>query len=267
MTQIITEIGWNHMGDINQAKEMIKQSKDNGASLVKFQTWSVDRLRRGPWDDDGRIDIYNKSELTKEQHHELFQYSEEVGIPFFTSVFSIEDGKILQSVQTKRVKIASAESRNINLIKYCDETFDTIYLSTGTSNLSEIQESIKHIKNSELILLHCVSQYPLDERYSNLPKINSLKGLCNKVGYSDHTHGVEVSKISLEYNIDVIEKHFTLSNELPGRDNKFAILPHQLKELSDYIKLRSKVNVYHGDDYLECEKESREFMSGRFDTK
>ena len=79
-----------------------------------------------------------------------------------------------------------------------------------------------------------------------------------------HTHGGDVSKISLEYNIDVIEKHFTLSNELPGRDNKFAILPDELKELSDYIQMKDEMNIDHGDNILECEQEARDVMTGRF---
>ena len=94
--------------------------------------------------------------------------------------------------------------------------------------------------------------------------INSLKKICDKVGFSDHTKGAEVTKISLEYDLDVIEKHFTLDQSLPGRDNKFALLPHELKDLSDYIKLREQVNISHGDGYLEVERESRKWMTGRF---
>ena len=121
------------------------------------------------------------------------------------------------------------------------------------------------MSRKNIILLHCISSYPLEPKNANLPRINSLKKLSDRVGYSDHTFGVETAKISLEYGIDVIEKHFTLDNDLPGRDNKFAILPHQLKELSDYIKLREEATVYHGDGYLECEQESRDIMTGRFD--
>ena len=91
-----------------------------------------------------------------------------------------------------------------------------------------------------------------------------MKKICDKVGFSDHTKGAEVTKISLEYDLDVIEKHFTLDQSLPGRDNKFALLPHELKDLSDYIKLREQVNISHGDNYLEVEKESRKWMTGRF---
>ena len=89
MTKIIAEIGWNHMGDMALAKEMISKAKDNGADYVKFQTWSVDRLKPGPWDEDGRTEIYKEAELSKDDHISLKSFSESYGIPFLSSVFSI----------------------------------------------------------------------------------------------------------------------------------------------------------------------------------
>ena len=265
MTKIISEIGWNHMGDMDLARRMITESVNNGADMVKFQTWSVDRLKDGPWDEDGRLEIYKKAELTKDNHFELLEYCNDLNIPFFTSVFSVEDAELLSEVQTERVKIASFEARNPALLTYCDSKFDTMYISTGTTTVDEIKESLKYIKTSNVVLLHCVSSYPLEYANANLPRINSLEKLCDRVGYSDHTFGVEGSKAALEYDVEVIEKHFTIDHDLPGRDNKFAILPHELKELSDYIRLREEMNVNHGNGYLECEEEAREVMTGRVD--
>ena len=265
MTKIISEIGWNHMGDMDLDRRMINESVNNGADMVKFQTWSVDRLKDGPWDEDGRLEIYKKAELTKDNHFELLEYCNDLNIPFFTSVFSVEDAELLSEVQTERVKIASFEARNPALLTYCDSKFDTMYISTGTTTVDEIKESLKYIKTSNVVLLHCVSSYPLEYANANLPRINSLEKLCDRVGYSDHTFGVEGSKAALEYDVEVIEKHFTIDHDLPGRDNKFAILPHELKELSDYIRLREEMNVNHGNGYLECEEEAREVMTGRFD--
>ena len=90
MTKIISEIGWNHMGDMNLAKEMIHASKENGADFVKFQTWSVDRLKKGPWDKDGRLEIYKKAELSLDQHFELYEYSKKVEIDFFSTPFQLK---------------------------------------------------------------------------------------------------------------------------------------------------------------------------------
>ena len=265
MTKIISEIGWNHMGDISLAKEMIHASKENGADIVKFQTWSVSRLKPGPWDEDGRTEIYKKAELSENDHQQLISYSNGLDIEFLSSVFSVQDAELLSDLGITSVKIASFESRNPTLLTYCDSHFDRVYLSTGTSSVDEIEEHINYLPTSDVVLLHCISSYPLESKNANLPRIDMLRKLEDKVGYSDHTFGIEGTKISLEYNPYVIEKHFTIDQSLPGRDNKFAILPHQLKELYDYIKLREEAKRFHGDGYLECEQESRDVMTGRFD--
>ena len=264
MTKIISEIGWNHLGDIELAKKMIQASKENGADYVKFQTWSVSRLKAGPWDQDGRRDIYEKAELSFDDHVLLKNFCDECDIEFFTSVFSIPDAKLLAEIQNKYVKIASFESRNISLLEVCDSLFDIIFISTGTSTINEILESIKIIKNSEVVLMHCVSSYPLLHNDANLPQIPRLKEISPKIGYSDHTKGIEGVKIALEYGLDYIEKHFTIDQNLPGRDNKFSILPAELNNLKEYIKLKNQMNIDHGDVLLECEKEAREVMEGRF---
>ena len=133
------------MGDLALAKEMISKAKDNGADYVKFQTWSVDRLKPGPWDEDGRTEIYKKAELSKSDHISLKKFSESYGIPFFSSVFSIEDAKLLSEIGVDTVKIASFESRNVELITFCYYHFDKIYLSTGTSSVEEIRATLRFI--------------------------------------------------------------------------------------------------------------------------
>ena len=184
---------------------------------------------------------------------------------FLSSVFSIQDAELISDLGITSVKIASFESRNPTLLTYCDSHFDRVYLSTGTSSVDEIEEHLDYLPTSDVVLLHCVSSYPLEPKNTNLPRIVMLRDLIDKVGYSDHTFGIEGAKISLEYEPYVIEKHFTTDQSLPGRDNKFAILPHELKELSDYIKMRKEMNISHGGGYLECEQEARDIMTGRFD--
>ena len=211
MTKIVSEIGWNHMGDMDLAEKMIKSCSENGADYAKFQTWSVKRL--------------------------------------------------------KYVKIASFDSDNIDLLKFCNDNFETMFISTGTKTVDEVKSSVsrENIPDAKIIVLHCISSYPLEPKNVNLPRINSFKKIYDKVGYSDHTFGVETTKAALEYDIDIVEKHFTLDRDLPGRDNKFAILPHEMLELTNYIKMREEMNISHGDGYLECEQEARDVMTGRFD--
>ena len=264
MTKLIAEIGWNHMGDMTLAKDMIWAAKESGCDFAKFQTWSVDRLKPGVWDTDGRREIYEKAELDLDKHLDLKNYCDEIGIGFMSSVFSIQDAELLRQVVTDYVKIPSFESRNEELINYCNDNFDKLLISTGTSNLDEIKLSVHNLNYHKYSLLHCVSSYPCDFDIVNLPRINSLSDLSKSVGFSDHTQGIEASVLSLSYGVDYIEKHFTIDNDLPGRDNKFAILPNEMKRLSEYIKIANKVLKNKGSDFQDCEMDSRTNYTGRF---
>jgi len=265
MIKVIAEIGWNHCGDMNLAKEMILAAKESGATYAKFQSWSVSKLKAGDWDSDGRREIYKKAELTKERHIELIDYCNKVGITFLSSVFSIRDAELLVELGVKEVKIPSFESRNHNLIKFCDDNFDVVFMSTGTSNLEEIAKSVKDSHKSDFYLLHCVSTYPCDPSMANILRMNSLKLLKLPIGYSDHIQGVESAKVAIGEGAMVIEKHFTTDNDLPGRDNKFAILPNEMKNLTDYISMRDEMFISHGTGYQNSESDSRTNYAGRFD--
>jgi N,N'-diacetyllegionaminate synthase len=264
MVKIIAEIGWNHCGDMSLAKQMIKAAAESGATYAKFQTWSVSRLKSGEWDDDGRRQIYEHAELTKENHEELIDYCNQVGIEFLSSVFSVEDAKLLKELNCDSVKIPSFESRNKELITYCNENFNTVFMSTGTSTLEEIEESVSLFDKASLHLLHCVSVYPGAYEIANLPKMFKLQKIHNQVGYSDHIEGIESAKIAIGFGATVIEKHFTIDNELPGRDNKFAILPSELFDLSKYVSYISSMLIDHGSGYNVLEQNSRDNYSGRF---
>ena len=137
-------------------------------------------------------------------------------------------------------------------------------MSCGTSTFDEIEESVGLINKADLYLMHCVSVYPGEYNEANLPKMNELKKLCNKVGLSDHIEGVESSKIAIGEGAVILEKHFTIDNDLPGRDNKFAILPKQLKDLTDYIKNRSLMLENLGLGFNDKENNSRLNYTGRF---
>ena len=132
--------------------------------------------------------------------------------------------------------------------------------------MEEIKTITKYLHTNEIefTLLHCVSSYPCSFEIVNLPRLYDLEEI-HKVGFSDHTEGIEASVIALSsFNLRYIEKHFTIDNDLPGRDNKFAILPDKLKRLKEYIDIHSKVTLDHGSDYQKCELDSRENYTGRF---
>ena len=269
--KIIAEIGWNHCGDLLLAKEMASAAQINGATYAKYQTWSVDRLKPGSWDGDGRRQIYEKAELTKENHIELIDHCNKIGITFLSSVFSIPDAQLLIELGCKEVKIPSFESRNHELIKYCNDNFKEVFMSTGTSTFFEIKESVKLFTKARLYLMHCVSSYPCNPSIANIRRMVRMQNInpivnesIYKVGYSDHIQGVESAKVAIGFGAQVIEKHFTTDKDLPGRDNKFAILPHELKDLSDYVKLRKEMMIEQGPDYQRCELDSRTNYTGRF---
>jgi len=117
MTRIIAEIGWNHIGNLNLAKKMIFAAKQNGADLVKIQTFSEKQLIPGPWDKDGRRELYKKASLSLRDHITLYRYAKKNKIIFFSSVFNIQGASLLSKVQRDFVKIPSSEIRNLELIK------------------------------------------------------------------------------------------------------------------------------------------------------
>jgi len=264
--KVIAEIGWNHCGDMQLAKQMAKAAQESGATYAKYQTWSVSRLKPGSWDEDGRRQIYEKAELSKENHIELINYCNNIGINFLSSVFSIPDAELLVELGCKEVKIPSFESRNHELIQYCDKNFNTVFMSTGTSTLDEIKTSSIYFQDANWYLLHCVSTYPCLPTHANIPRMTRIKDDIRniEIGYSDHIQGVESAKVAIGLGAKVIEKHFTIDNDLPGRDNKFAILPKDMKNLTDYIQVRSDMLTYRGKDYQASESDSRINYQGRF---
>ena len=182
-----------------------------------------------------------------------------------SSVFSLADVELYSEITTKCVKIPSFESRNYPLIKKCMEVFDKVYISVGTTTWDEVKELARVADINKTCVMHCVSTYPLDPKNANILKLSELNKLFKWVGYSDHMQGVESAKVALEFGVHAIEKHFTIDNELPGRDNKFAILPIELNDLSKYLKLRRDMMIWKGLDYQESESDSRLNYTGRFD--
>ena len=265
MTKLIAEIGWNFLGDINLAKKMIKAAKDNGADLIKTQIFSVKNLKPGPWDNDGRREIYLKSELTDKKFKVLFDYAKKLKIDFFASALNRDGVDILRKYQRKYIKIASAESRNHDLIKYASKYFKNIIISTGATKYTEIKKLFKiNINKNKIILLHCNSSYPCSYKKLNLPRIEKLKKLSKKIGFSDHSAGIYGSVLALKYNPMFIEKHFTIDQKLPGRDNALAILPDDLRNLKNFILINKDVNLDLGKNFQKEEQIIRDVYSGRW---
>ena len=268
MTKLIAEIGWNHMGNISIAKKMIKSAKDNGADFVKTQIFDTKFLAPGPWDKDGRKNIYKKAQLTKKKYGYLQQYSKKIGIKLFSSVVNKKGVDLLKNFQRNLVKIPSAHNRDYELIEYSLKYFKKVIISLGATNLKDIKKIISISKNkkykNKLILLHCVSVYPCNFNEINIKKIDVLKNYFNQIGFSDHTENIYASVLALKYEPLFIEKHFTISKKLPGRDNKISILPEELREIKKYILISKKLQKFKGFNFLKKEKIIRDVYSKRW---
>jgi len=262
---IIAEIGWNHMGNMKLAEKMIKAASKSGADFAKFQTWQVKNLTHGPWDNDGRREIYKKAELSKQQYFILNRICKKYKIRFLTSLFNEQDYELIHNLKLDTIKIPSPENRNKKLLNFCSKKFKNIFLSTGAANISEITKSYNLIKKRNIHLMHCVSMYPCDDIYVDLDRLIKLSKISNKIniGLSDHSPDILSAQLSLSMGVKLIEKHFTIDNSLPGRDNKFAILPDDLSKLKQSVIRYEKMKKRKGK-FTNQEIEIRKVYTGRW---
>jgi len=270
MIKIISEIGWNHMGDMKLAEKMVQESKRSGANIAKFQYWNPEKLKNGPWDNDGRIDIYKKAFLTEEKIKIIQDVCLNTNIEFLISVFDINDAKFIRSLNINKIKIPSHEAYNLELIEYALSSFDYTIISTGAlfkNELYELKEITKKYQPEKYVILHCVSAYPCEIKNSNIIKILRLKNMFNQVGFSDHTQSVLLPSLAVALGAKVIEKHFTIDNNLPGRDNKFALEPKKFKQMCSAINDAFESLNDLGDDPQDNEMDIIKNYRGRWSRK
>lgn len=271
-TQVIAEIGWNFLGDLTLAESMIRSAAANGASIIKFQYWDPATLKPGPWDTDGRIEIYKKAALNRAKVGLLKKIVESTGKRFMSSVFN-EDHVFIIRDFSDIIKIPGVEIANIDLLEeIASYNWQEIYLSTGTATMQEIDNALKILwpSTNRIILMHCVSSYPCKPENSNLGRIDlfkkNFKDRKITYGYSGHCEGIAdaIEAIS-RYRVSWIEKHFTTNRSFPGRDNQFAILPEELKLLTDLSGQLYDLRILETkSQYMDCEKEARELYRGRW---
>jgi sialic acid synthase SpsE len=271
MVDVIAEIGWNHMGDMRLAEKMIRAAANVGADYVKFQTWSTTQLKPGSWDTDGRRQIYTAAELSLEKHLQLKKLCGDAGVKFLTSVFSHRlVSMVRESVECDSIKIPSSELSNERLLRRINELFAgcDVFMSTGAHSLREIETAKAMLHDCNTTMLHCVSAYPCPVEKANLHRIETLrKAFGGKVGYSGHCLGINDALFAIaKWGASIVEKHFTIDQDLPGRDNKFAILPHELKLLCNFSHSVEAFDVSSDPEtYQDCENDTREFYRGRWD--
>ncbi len=266
-TKIIAEIGWNHMGNMKLAKRMIEEAAKAGADYCKFQTWSTQNLKKGPWDKDGRIKIYKKAELRLDNYKFLINICKKNKVKFLTSVFNIDDLVMLKKLNFNEIKIPSHEVYNMNLIKKASKLYKKVIISVGACKWSEFTDIIKKINIKNVIFMHCVSSYPLQRENVNFPKFFTMKKKLKDIGYSGHLPGVDDAIFAIANDAKYVEKHFTIDRKLPGRDNKFAILPKDLKLITEFRDTVAYMNLNKGLDVQKCEIDIYKRYRGRWSGK
>ena len=266
--KIIAEIGWNFMGDMDLAERMIKSGKDCGADIVKFQYWNPSRLKNGPWDNDGRRQIYESAQLDESKISKLLDICQQEKIGFLISVFNVPDAAFIKSTGISEINIRSHEVANAELHTYSAINFDSIFVSLGAGTEEEVVHATSIYRDfaSEKywVGMHCVSSYPCPVEKSNLPRINFLKEQCPKVGYSDHTSDLITPVVSVALGASVVEKHFTIDKSLPGRDNKFALDAPEFKAMVENIRLAESSLLNHGNGPLDIENDTMTGYRGRW---
>ena len=265
--KIIAEIGWNHMGNMDLAKNMMVSAKESGADIVKFQYWDPINLKSGPWDDDGRREIYNNAALSETMLNELVEFSKSIKCEFLISVFGTMGAKKITKIGQKKIKIPSHETTNIKLIKFCSENFEEIIFSAGASTEKEIENAVQILRKgkAKFSLLHCISSYPCPSEKINLKRINWLSKFTSEVGLSDHSQSTTIPAMSLAFGTSIIEKHFTTDKNLPGRDNKFALTPILFREMVNNINEAKNALIDHGNSFLDIEEDTMKNYRGRWE--
>ena len=256
---VIAEIGVNHEGDINLAKEMIRQVAKAGAQCAKFQSYKAEKIAalESPsyWDlkkegTASQYELFQKYDSFGEaEYKELKSECDRVGIDFITTPFDLEVVDELDSLQ-KFYKVASADITNLPLLKKISKKNKTIVMSTGASELDEIEFSVKFLEkngfSNELVLLHCVLNYPTLPQNAQIGFIKKLRNTFpnNRIGYSCHVVPEETFSaqcIALDFGASVIEKHFTHNKKLQGNDHYHAFDFLDLKNFIDLIKHRRQL--------------------------
>lgn len=244
---IIAEAGSNHNGNLEQAKRLIDVAVSAGADAVKFQLFRASRLypKSAGLSEYLKMaksiyDIIAEMEVPYEWLPELAAYCREKGVFFLASAFDEESADRLDP-HVEAFKIASYEITHIPLIRYVSKKAKPLIISTGTADLDEVSKTVDEVRrigNDAVILMQCTAAYPAPLESLNVRAVATMKATFGvPVGLSDHSRDPLVGPLSaIAVGANVIEKHFTLSNELPGPDHRFALEPLELRMMIQKVR-------------------------------
>lgn len=248
---VIAELGANHNGDMELAKKLIVQAKEAGADCVKFQSWTKDSVfARKKYEDNYFLtdDYRDREDYTLESIVDAYSISEtelldmkafadEVGIDCTSTPFSKAEADFLvEKLETPFIKVASMDLNNFPFLQYLAKKNKPMMISTGLSELHEIDKAVKSIEdvgNNQIVILHCVSTYPPEDKDVHLNNIKTLQTTYPSypIGFSDHTLGTAIPLAAVALGSCVIEKHFTLDKDMQGWDHKVSATQDEMIEI------------------------------------
>lgn len=251
---IIAEAGVNHNGSIQIAKQLVDKAVEAGVDIIKFQTFKSEKLvskdaRQAEYQqrnigkrDESQLAMLKKLELSVEAHHELMDYCKERNIRFWSTAFDMESIDFLHSLNMGLWKIPSGEITNYPYLRKIASFHEEVILSTGMCELSDIEAALnvlidEGVNKEQITVLHCNTEYPTPYQDVNLKAMLEIgEKFCVKIGYSDHTQGIEVPIAAVALGASVIEKHFTLDKTMEGPDHKASLEPGELEAMVSAIR-------------------------------
>ncbi len=250
---IIAEAGVNHNGSIQLAKKLIDAAVRSGADAIKFQTFKADKLvsktaqkadyqKQTTNASESQYAMIKKLELSTEAHHELIDYCNQLNILFLSTPFDLESIDLLNSLGMEIYKIPSGEITNLPYLRYIGSLGKKVILSTGMADLGEIEDALDILtaagtSKENITVLHATTEYPCPIDEVNLKAMHTIAAaFAVKIGYSDHTNGIEIPIAAAAMGACVIEKHFTLDKTMEGPDHKASLEPDELLAMVTAIR-------------------------------
>ena len=252
-TLIIAEAGVNHNGSIEMAKHLIEKAAEAGVDYVKFQTFKSEKLvsrhatkaeyqKANTDGEDSQLKMLQQLELSHSDHLQLIEHCNHCGVKFLSTAFDLDSIDFLSSLNLDLWKIPSGEITNLPYLRRIAQKGGKVIMSTGMCTIEDIEMAVNVLISNgtpreNITLLHCNTEYPTPWSDVNLRAMHDIAQRLNlPVGYSDHTQGIEVPIAAVALGATVIEKHFTLDNNLPGPDHKASLEPHALKAMVEAIR-------------------------------
>jgi len=266
---LIAEIGINHNGSLKLAKQLIDLAKKYNFNAVKFQKRDLDicipedqkdKIRNTPWGEMTYLEYKKKIEFGEKEFRAIDSYCKKTKIDWFCSAWDTKSFKFLKKFNTKYNKIASAMLTNKPLIKLIAKEKKLTFISTGMSNMKDINYAVKIFRKHKcnFILMHCVSNYPCQEKDLNLNLIPVLRNKFKcKIGYSGHESTVSPSIAAWFLGADYIERHITLDRSMYGTDQAASLSEQGIAQLADLL---SKFPTMYGNGKKTISKEEKKLI-------